>query len=100
MYVRLITFHPRPDVTAEDAREIYRELIEILQDLEGFCGCSLLLNEETRRGISVTYWDDAATAERAGEVSLPVLLERVSELVESPPDVSGYEVLDHRMQDD
>jgi heme-degrading monooxygenase HmoA len=93
MYVRLITFHVKPDVTRVHAAAVYEALSAEMRDYRGFQGMTVLMNEGAEQAVSLTYWQDQASATEAGAKSLPVMLEKVHELVDRPPEISGYELV-------
>lgn len=95
MYVSTISFCAKPDVSNEQTMEIYHALTAELRRLDGLQGSSLLLSENTHRGMAVFYWADAKAARAGGEHGMPLLLERVHDLVTEPPHVSGYELVHH-----
>jgi heme-degrading monooxygenase HmoA len=100
MYVRMITFHARADVTRDDAATIYQELFNSLRGYQGFEGMTALINEDNRQAISLTYWRDEQCAAEAGTASLPFLMEKVHGLIDRPPEVTGYEMIAHELQSD
>lgn len=97
MYMRMITYHVRPDIEHAQAEEVYEDIVRVLKEQEGFQGSALLLNEDVSMAISMTYWDDEACAGEAGERVLPILYARTQELSDGPPEISGYHVLDHQL---
>ena len=98
MYVRLITYHVKPSVTGALASSIYDELLSVMKPLAGFQGMSLLLNEEARTAMSLSYWEDQDSATVAGPVILPLLMGRVESLVDRPPEVFGFDLVKHETQ--
>jgi hypothetical protein len=97
MYVRLITYHTRPGVTAADARAVYSEMLRVMQPLPGFKWISLLLNEDTHQAISMSCWNDQACAAEAGTAILPLLMQRASAFVDRPPEVAGFELVEQAL---
>ena len=93
MYVRLITFHVKPGVTTDRAAAVYDALFAQMRAYRGFRGMAGLMNDAAAQAVSLSYWQDEACAAEAGEKSLPVLMEQVHELVDRPPEISGYEVV-------
>lgn len=100
MYVRMITYSIRPSVSLEQATIIYHEMLSFLQPLPGYRGLSLLLNEEAHQAVSLSYWQDQESATEAGSKVLPVLMGRTQELVDRPPEVAGYEIVDQNLPTD
>ena len=93
MYVRLITFHLKPDVSNQDAAAVYDTLSALLKKQEGFQGMAGMINEETCQAVSLSFWQDQAAATEAGSRSLPALMENVQELVDRPLEISGYHLV-------
>lgn len=98
MYVRMITYHMKPDVTRDVATTTYNDILGTLREQNGFQGSALLLDEEARTAISLTYWLDEGCAGKAGERLLPTLFERTTDLSDRPPEITGYELVDHHLK--
>lgn len=98
MYVRMITYHLKPDVSRKVVTTTYDDILGMMRDQNGFEGSALLLDEEARRVISLTYWLDEGCAGRAGEYLLPTLFERTTDLSDRPPQITGYELVDHDLK--
>lgn len=99
MYARLINFTFEPSVTHDQAHDMYQDLVKQFQATHGCCGYSLMLMSNARHGVTLTYWDDAEAASAAGERILPMIIERMRDLLTEPPEILGYEVIDHVMID-
>ena len=56
-----------------------------------------MMNPETGHAISLTFWRDRKCATDAGPTVLPMLLVKVHALVIAPPEISGYEVIEHAL---
>ena len=91
MYVRMISYSIQPSVSLGQAETIYEEMLDLMQPLSGYRGLSLLVNEERRQAISLSYWRDHASAIEAGSEILPLLMERTQDLVDGPPEVAGFD---------
>ena len=98
MYVRLITYHVKPWVTEAHASSIYDEMFSVMKPLAGFLGMTLLLNEDSRMAMSLSYWEDQDCATEAGPMILPLLMGRAETLVDRPPEVSGFDVVRQEKQ--
>lgn len=98
MYVRMITYHMKPDVSRDVVTTTYDNILGTLREQNGFQGSALLLDEDARTAISLTYWHDEGCAGKAGEQLLPTLFERTSDLSDRPPEITGYELIDHHLQ--
>jgi hypothetical protein len=94
MYARVTTLHANPDADAGRAQAIYREVIRELEGVDGFLGASFMLNAETHRAVSLTWWRDAHSAATGGERSLPLLIARIGDLADAPLEVAGFTVVD------
>jgi heme-degrading monooxygenase HmoA len=98
MYVRLITFHTRPSATKDHATAVYHALMAEMKGYRGFQGMTVMVNEEARRAVSLTYWQDQECATEAGTKSLPALMDQVHELVDRPPEIAGYDVVGQELK--
>ncbi len=93
MYVRMITYSLRPSVGTDIAETIYEQMRDFMQPLAGYQGISLLINEDQLEAVSLSYWQDQASAVEAGSKILPLLMERTEEFVDRPPEVSGFDLV-------
>ena len=93
MYARVIEYRARPRITTDEATAMYRQIISVLERVDGFLGSEFLMNESTHRAMSITWWRDGACAADGGRKSLPLLMQ-IGDLVEAPPEISGYDVVD------
>lgn len=93
MYVRIVTYSMHPAVTMDQARAIFAELTEILRRQAGYQGLSLLVNEVDRQAITLSYWQDQESAVQAGQETLPILMDRTSQFVDRPPEISGFDLI-------
>ena len=98
MYVRMITYSIRPSVNIDIAETIYEQMRDFMQPLAGYQGLSLLINEGRREAVSLSYWQDQASAVEAGSKILPLLMERTRELVDRPPEVAGFDLVRQELQ--
>jgi hypothetical protein len=96
MYVRAMMFECRDDVREQDIADVYYELVETAESLDGFRGSTLLMSEEDCRGIALIFWIDRDSAIAASERLLPLLGARIHEVLFHPPDIAGYNVIDER----
>ncbi len=93
MYARVVEYHARPHITRSEAATMYHQIIAVLDGMDGFLGSTFLMNEATHRAVSITWWRDDACASSGGRKSLPLLI-RISDMMVSPPVISGYDVVD------
>ena len=99
MYVRLVTYHMNDRVTRDDASTTYNQIVSVLREENGYQGSTLMIDEVARTAVSLTYWKDEGCAARAGERVLPMLFERATELTDRAPEISGYHVVEHNLDD-
>ncbi len=97
MYARLIKLCFKQTVSHDEAHALYQDLINEFRRIEGFRGYSFMLMPTSRRGLTLTFWDDATSASAGGERVLPTIVERMGDLLSEAPEISGYEVIDHVM---
>ena len=99
MYARLMRFTFGREVTHDQAHALYQDLIAECRHAEGFRGCSFMLMPSERRGLTLTYWSDAACAVAAGERVMAVMIDRMSGVLAEAPEITGYEVIEQFMID-
>lgn len=97
MYARLISLCFNEDVSHDRAHDLNRRLVEEFRAVDGFSGYTFLLMPTARRGMTLTYWDDADSASKAGEQILPMIMDEMRDLLIEPPEITGYEVIDREM---
>jgi len=97
MYARLIKLCFKQTVSHDEAHRLYQDLISECRHIDGFRGYSFMLMPRSRRGLTLTYWDDAGCASAGGEQVLPTIVECMGDLLAEAPEVTGYEVVDHVM---
>lgn len=97
MYARLISLCFNEDVSHDRAHDLNRRLVEEFRGVDGFSGFTFLLMSTARRGMTLTYWDDADSASKAGERILPMIMDEMRDLLIEPPEIAGYEVIDREM---
>jgi heme-degrading monooxygenase HmoA len=94
MYVRILDFEARPDLRLDEISAVYQEVIDAVGEHEGFLGSTLFMSEDTHRGMAMTFWRDAGCASRAAPSFLAAITERIHGLVQHPPSIAGYHVVD------
>lgn len=97
MYVRVLSFECRASVTPEDVSRVYHKLINAAEDADGFEGSTLLMSEESCRGLALMFWRDRDAASAAGPSLVELLKDDIYEMLEHPPDITGYVVMDDRI---
>ncbi len=99
VYARLINLKFGESVPHDKAHEVFRQLVDESRTIDGFRGYVFMLMSADRRGTTLTYWDDADSASKAGELILPLMIELLHGLLAEPPEILGYEVVDYLMLD-
>ena len=99
MYVRTLTFECRSDVGQRDIETVYHELIDVASRRDGFAGSTLMMSEDACRGMAMIFWRDQQAATDASDELVELLGSRIHDLLDHPPDIAGYLVLDDRFVD-
>lgn len=82
-----------PPNHAEQAVEFYRtSVLSALENLEGFCSASLLINRSSGRGVSSTTFDSRDAMERGREQARELRNARTRELGADVIDVGEFEL--------
>lgn len=98
MYVRVLSFACRGDVHLDQIQRVYREVADNASNLDGFMGSSLLMSEESCRGMALMYWRDRQAASNAGPTLVSLLGDRINDVLDQPPDISGYDLIENDIQ--
>jgi hypothetical protein len=94
MYVRVLNFVCRQEIEREQVQRFYRLMIEHAQDIDGFIGGTLLMQEAACDGMALMYWTDKEAASTAGPVLLEILGQHIHDLLDTPPDIRGFDVVE------
>lgn len=73
--------------------ELYREsVLPALEELEGFCSATLMIDRATRRAVSSATFDSAAAMDRNREAARSLRVSRLRELGADQLDVGEFEL--------
>jgi hypothetical protein len=97
MYVRILSFEARHDLASDEVAAVYHDVIDAVGEFDGFLGSTLLMSEDTHRGMAMTFWRDAGCASDAAPRYLEIITPRIYDLVEHPPSIDGFDVLDESL---
>jgi hypothetical protein len=95
MYVRVLSFVCRPEVERKRIQDLYRMVIGRARDMDGFIGGTLLMQEAACDGMALMYWTNKEAAASAGPVLLEILGRHIHDLLDTPPDIRGYDVVEN-----
>jgi heme-degrading monooxygenase HmoA len=95
MYVRVLNFVCRKETQKEQIQSVYRLMIKEARDIDGFIGGTLLMQETACDGMALMYWKDEAAAAAAGPILVEVLAEHIYSLLDTPPEIRGYHVVEN-----
>ena len=99
MYLRVISFHLRPEIHHTEVMAIYGDFVSLLDGYQGLYGSACGLNKASGHAVSFLLWEDESRAAEAGKDLLPQLFECLQHAAGSPIEINGYEVLDLRLRD-
>jgi heme-degrading monooxygenase HmoA len=97
MYARMLSVRLAPGCERDHVNTGYEDIVSLLRKQNGFRGSVLLLDEDARTAVVMTYWLDEECAGEAGEVALPALYSHMAGITDWPPEITGYQVLDHHI---
>lgn len=97
MYVRVLSFVCRADIDTGHIHGVYRELANDASELDGFIGSSLLMSDDSCRGLALMYWRDRNAASAAGPKLVERLGSRINEVLDKPPEISGYHLVENNI---
>ncbi|GGC63603.1 hypothetical protein IEU95_11955 [Hoyosella rhizosphaerae] len=91
MYARTTTVNAHPNSIDAGMRHIDRELMPMLQDLDGFVGLSVLVDRKTRRCIITSAWQ-TQEAMKASETAMRPARNRTAEAFGGRPQIDEWEI--------
>jgi heme-degrading monooxygenase HmoA len=95
MYVRALTFICREETVRDEVVQVYRMLAAKAEENEGFVGSTLLMREGACQGMALIFWSDEDAAQNAGPHLIKLLGEHAYGLMETPPEIAGYHVIEN-----
>lgn len=95
MYVRVLNFTCRPETDKQQIQTVYRLIIDEARTVDGFIGSTLLMRESACVGMAMIYWKDETAAAEAGPVMVSLLGEHAHDLLDNPPEIEGYHVVEN-----
>jgi hypothetical protein len=95
MYVRVLNFVCRKDTQTEQIQQVYRLMVDEARGIEGFLGATLMMRENACQGMAMMYWQNEQAASNAGPILIEVLGKYIHELLDTPPEISGYHVVEN-----
>lgn len=95
MYVRVLHFTCRKDTETSEIQKAYRLVVAHAREVEGFVGATLLMRENACLGMAMMYWRDEHAAKEAAPSIVETLGKLANELLDGPPDVEGYYVVEN-----
>lgn len=95
MYVRVMHFTCREETEKRDIQRVYRMIVEQARKTDGFIGGTLMMRENTCLGMAMFYWRDEQAAGSAGPGIVEIFGKHAHDLLDHPPDVEGYHVIEN-----
>jgi heme-degrading monooxygenase HmoA len=95
MFVRVLNFTCRQDTEIEQIREVYKHIAEHARTVDGFIGSTLLMRQHACCGMAMMYWESEDAAVAAGTGIVTLLGEHAHALMDGPPEVQGYHVIEN-----
>jgi len=92
VFARITRVASSPENIAQRAAVFERDLLPQIRDLPGFEGAAALGDRESGRGVSVTYWADAA-AMRASEPAASAGWDQATQAGSTVLDIQRYELV-------
>lgn len=95
MFVRVLNFTCRKDTDIDQIRQVYRRIADHARTIEGFVGSTLLMRQHACCGMALMYWESEQAAADAGTGIVELLGEHAHDLMEGPPEIQGYHVIEN-----
>jgi heme-degrading monooxygenase HmoA len=94
MFARQVSLKLRTDSAPRFARIIASEVVPVLRKQPGFADQITLLSPGCTEAVFITFWDKQESEEAFNRKQNPEVAKSLSEIVEGPPKVEFFEVID------
>lgn len=95
MFVRVLNFTCRQDTDIDQIRQVYHRIADHARTVDGFVGSTLLMRQHACCGMAMMYWESEQSAANAGTGIVELLSEHAYALLDGPPDIQGYHVVEN-----
>ncbi len=92
MFARSLTFHLKPNCTAEFTRLIENETVPALRKYKGFQDELTFVDPGGKDGFAVSLWDKKEYADAYSRDGYAAVLKAFGKVIEGTPQVHTYEV--------
>ena len=96
MFARHVTYHAEPG-TRDRVVGIIEGLMPRVRQQSGYLGMLMLVDEAHNEYVGVSQWKTRADAEAVTTTILPLVMEELASVLDSPPVVRIYEVHESRL---
>jgi len=93
MFARKVSMHLKPNGAAEFKKKIENEIVPLLRKQKGFLDEITLLYPSGKEVHAFSFWETAEHAEAYNRGAYPEITKLLASVVEGPPRVQTYEVL-------
>jgi quinol monooxygenase YgiN len=90
-YARNVNFTVKTGKIDEFNRLMSTEILPLMKTQKGFCQDLTVLGSKT--GMSVSVWDDRASAETYNTKTYPEVLKKLNSVLDGTPRVEGYDTI-------
>jgi heme-degrading monooxygenase HmoA len=99
MFARHVSMHLKPNMRAEFAQTIEKEIVPLLRRQNGFRDEIVFVAEEAgTEVVAVSLWDKKEDAEFYHHGSYPAVLKALAKVVDGTPEVRNFEVANSTLQ--
>jgi hypothetical protein len=92
MFARNVSMHLKPNCVGEFSRTIEYEIIPLLRKQKGFHDEITFIASEGPEVVAISLWENKENADAYSRGTYPVVLTKLSKVVEGTPQVRTYEV--------
>ncbi len=90
-FARNVNFTLKTGKTDEFNRLMTSEILPLMKDQKGFCQDLTVLHSNS--GMSITVWDDRASADTYNTKTYPEVLKKLNPVLEGTPRVETYDTI-------
>ncbi len=92
MFARHVSFHLKPNSTADFTRIIENEILPLLRKQNGFRDEITFVVRGGTEAIGISLWDEKQSAETYNRTTYSEVLKALAKVVEGTPEVKTFEV--------
>ena len=93
MFARNVSFHVKPNMLSDYNRTIENEILPLLRKQKGFKEEVTMSNPGTPDAISISLWENKASADAYNTNTYPEVLRTLAKVIDGTPQVHTFEAV-------